>query len=112
LIRATQRKPGAKHKQELPAEGIEIPPSIRKRRQIPVELTGREVETDRPRHRDVRPADHAEQNEREDRHQYDEQLQHIEVERLGLQQQAVNQGPDRMVDDSRDVEITNEFGCT
>ena len=111
LIRAAQCKPGAEHKQELPAERVEIPPSIRKRRQIPVELTGCEVERNRPRHGDIRPADHAEQNEREDRHQHDEQLQHFEVERLGPKQQAMNQRPDRMVDDSRDVEITDEFGC-
>ena len=73
-------------------------------------MTGREVETNRRRHGDIRPADHAEQNEREDRHQYDEQLQHIEVERLGLKQQAVNQRPDRMVDDSRDVEFADKCG--
>ena len=73
-------------------------------------MTGGEVETDRRRHRDIRPAHHAEQNERKDRHQYDEQLQHIEVERLGLKQQAVNQRPDRMVDDSRDVEFADKCG--
>jgi hypothetical protein len=105
-----QGKPCAEHKQKLPAERVEIPPSIRKCRQIPVELTGREVETDRPRHRDIRPADHAEQKEREDRHQYDEQLQYIKVQRLGSKQQTVNQRPDRMIDDSRDVEFSDKRG--
>ena len=110
LLRAAQCKPGAEHKQELPAERVEVPVPIRKRRQIPVELTGCEVETNRRRDRDIRPADHAEQDEREDCHQYDEQLQHIEIQRLGPKQQAVNQRPDRVIDNSRDVEFADKRG--
>jgi hypothetical protein len=64
LFRTAQCQPGAKHKQELPAERVKVPPSIRKRRQIPIELAGCEIETHRPRHRGIRPAHHAEQNQR------------------------------------------------
>jgi len=110
LCRAAQCQPGTQHKQELPAERVKVPPSVRERRQIPVELTGCEIETDRPRHRSIRPAHHAEQNQRKDRHQHDEQLQHIKVQWLGPKQQAVNQRPDRMVDDTRDIEFADECG--
>ena len=73
-------------------------------------MPGGEVEGNRRRHREVRPAHHAEQHERKERHQDDEQLQHIEIERLGLEQQAVNQRADRMIDDTRHVELADQFG--
>src|SRR6185369_4627991 len=62
------------------------------------------------RHREVRPVHHSEQYERKECHQDDEQLQHLEIERFGLEQQTVDQRADRMIDDTPHVELADKFG--
>lgn len=107
---ATEREPAAEHEQKLPAERIEIPVAIRIGRQIPLELACRRVERDRSDHGQVRQPQHQPDHRRETQRQQGIELQHIEIERLRLQEQAMRENPDRMVDPSGEIEVVDDIG--
>jgi len=98
VLRAMQRGPGAEHKQQLPAERVEIPVAIRIGRQIPLERTRPEIKRERSGHGQAGPAHHHPEHRREEHHQYGVELQHIEIERFGLQEQRMVQDFNRMLD--------------
>jgi len=77
------------HKQQLQEKGLKYN-ALPERRQIQVEFAGANTaQSIRPRSGSAAAAFQTTRSGR--RHQHDEQLQHIEIERLGLEQQAVNQ---------------------
>ena len=107
---AAEREPAAKHKQQLPAERIEIPVSLREGRQIPFELARGHIKRDRSDHRQVGQAQHQPQHRRQKHRQQCIKLQHVEIERSCLQQQAARQNPDRVVDQPGNVEFADDVG--
>ena len=55
-------------------------------------------------------AQHDPQHRREQPHQHDVERQHVEIDRLELQEQALPQRLGRVVDEACDVELADESG--
>lgn len=106
---AAKREPAAEHEQKLPAERIEIPVAIRIGRQIPLELACCRIQRDRSDHGEVRQPQHQPDHRREKQRQQSIELQHIEIERSRLQEQAMGQDPDRMIDPSGEIEVVDDI---
>ncbi len=91
FLQSAEREPGAQHEQQLPAERVERPVAIGKGRQVPFQRARSKIECNRCGQRQVRLVQHDPQHRREQRHQNDKELQDVEVERLGFQQQPMRQ---------------------
>ena len=78
--------------------------------QIPAEVTRGKPQHDGQRHRQVGLAQHEPEHRRKQPHQHDVEWQHVEIERLEAQEQALAQRLGGVVDQARDVELVDHLG--
>ena len=105
---SAQGAPCTEDKKHLPAKRVEIPASLGERRQVPAELTCREIKRERCGHGQVALPQHHPQHRGEASHQQNMDLQHVEVKRPRLQQQPVSHGTDRLFEQARDIEFIDD----
>ena len=110
LAGAAERAPCAEHEQHLPGERVEVPGALRIGRQVPAGLPRHQPQHDRGQHGPVGLAQHDPQHRREQAHQHDVERQHVEVDGLELQEQALPQRFGRVVDQADDVELVDQLG--
>ncbi len=73
--------------------------------QVPAELARRQIKQERGHERQVRPPQHRPQHRRKDQHQQDVKRQHIHVDRLECEDEALIERLGRIVHETRDVEF-------
>ncbi|GCC48153.1 hypothetical protein chiPu_0032338, partial [Chiloscyllium punctatum] len=107
---AAEREPAAEHEQELPAERVEVPCAGRIGRQVPAEMACGEIEQERGCQRQIELPQHCPQHQRIDQHQRDIERQHVHVDRLERQDQALIERLGRILHEARDVEFVLQIG--
>ena len=102
-LRAAERAPGPEHEQQLPGEGIERPHPARIGREIEIEMPGRRIQRHRQREREIGGAAHQPQHRRQEEHQHDVERQHVHVDRTKPQQQRLDDGDVRLLQEIEDA---------
>jgi len=100
----------AEYEQHLPAERVEVPGPAGIGRQVPAGLPRHQPQHDGSDHGPVWLAQHHPQHRREQPHQHDIERQHVEIDRLELEEQALPQRLGGVVDQADHVELVDQFG--
>ncbi len=92
------------------ANGLKYRSALRVGGQVPAGLPRHQPQHDCRDHGPVGLAQHDPQHRREQAHQHDVERQHVEVDRLELQEQALPQRFGGVVDQADDVELVDQLG--